>query len=318
MKLSIVIPVYNVEKYLAKCIESCLKQDVDVHEYEIIIVNDGSPDGSSKIIEFYYSQNHNIKVLNQENQGLSMARNNGLEVAHGEYVWFIDSDDWIDENCLSGIFNCFDTAPDLIQLGYKEIYEDSNSIGKIVCTSLGVGNGKEVLVAGGLPPAAQFTIYRRAFLNNFNLRFKAGILHEDIEFKPRVTYFAKNVVYYPYAVYSYLQRSAGSIMSSYKLRNVHDQILVYVSLIDFMNHNVREKDVYRAFMALISMNFNSILKGLSFLNHEDVPLAIKMIENNKWIFSSMLRSGKIKYVIEGLIFKIHVKVGIKLHKFIKN
>ena len=98
MILSIIIPVYNVEKYVEKCIRSCENQDIPKENYEVIVVNDGSPDGSLAIVERLANEFSNIKVINQENKGLSMARNTGLEAAKGEYVWFVDSDDWIEEN----------------------------------------------------------------------------------------------------------------------------------------------------------------------------------------------------------------------------
>lgn len=100
MKLSIIIPIYNVEKYLRVCLDSCLKQDVPKSSYEIITVNDGSPDSCDKIIEEYYTKFPNIRVITQKNSGLSVARNNGLNIARGEYVWFVDSDDYITTNCL--------------------------------------------------------------------------------------------------------------------------------------------------------------------------------------------------------------------------
>ena len=99
-KISLIIPVYNVEKYLENCINSCLKQDISINDYEIIIVNDGSPDDCWNIIQRYANQHSNIKTINKENGGLSSARNAGINVAEGELIWFIDSDDSIKENCL--------------------------------------------------------------------------------------------------------------------------------------------------------------------------------------------------------------------------
>lgn len=316
MKLSIIIPVYNVEKYLTKCLDSCLNQNVSDDDYEIIVVNDGSPDGSRKIIA-NYEQINNVKVIDQSNQGLSMARNNGLEIAKGKYVWFIDSDDWIESNCLRHMIDCFKDSPDLVQIGYKESFESSGEIGNIVCDNKPLNNGKHILIEGGLPTAAQFTIYRRSFLNKYNLRFLAGILHEDTEFKPRATYFAQKIVFYPHAVYNYLLRSTGSITSSYKLKNVRDQLIVNKSLKNFMNKYVHEKDVQCAFRSLISMNLNSILAGLKFINGHDYKVAVELIRENTWIFNEMLKSGKIKYMLEAIFFKSNLRAAIKLHSVLK-
>ncbi|MDH6314239.1 glycosyltransferase involved in cell wall biosynthesis [Parabacteroides sp. PFB2-10] len=103
MHLSLIIPVYNVEAYLEECLDSCLEQDIPHSDYEIIAINDGSPDGSLAILERYAAKYPNITVLSQENRGLSATRNRGIEVAKGEYIWFIDSDDWIEKNCLSSL-----------------------------------------------------------------------------------------------------------------------------------------------------------------------------------------------------------------------
>ena len=98
MKLSIIVPVYNVADYLPKCLDSLLVQDLSQNEYEIIVVNDGSTDNSGKIAEEYSKTYSNIILINQENQGLSGARNTGIQNAKGEYVQFVDSDDYLEPN----------------------------------------------------------------------------------------------------------------------------------------------------------------------------------------------------------------------------
>ena len=128
MTLSIIIPVYKVEKYLRKCLDSCLHQNISKEDYEIICVNDGSPDNSAQILDEYAAKHPNIRVVTQTNQGLSMARNNGLAVAQGDYVWFIDSDDWIEENCLAGICSALKSNPDLLQLNHQLTFEDNQKL----------------------------------------------------------------------------------------------------------------------------------------------------------------------------------------------
>ena len=103
MKISLIVPVYNVEKYIEKCLLSCLKQDIPQSDYEIIVVNDGSPDSSLAIAERIAAAATNIIIVSQKNGGLSAARNTGLKIAKGDYIWFIDSDDTIKENCLKSI-----------------------------------------------------------------------------------------------------------------------------------------------------------------------------------------------------------------------
>ena len=109
MKLSIIVPLYNVEKYIEKCILSLVNQDF--RDYEIIVVNDGSPDESANIVNELKIKYPNVLLFHKENGGLSSARNFGLEKAKGEYVWFVDSDDWIE--------------PDIISLLYKHVKESN-------------------------------------------------------------------------------------------------------------------------------------------------------------------------------------------------
>lgn len=163
MLLSIIIPVYKVEKYLRKCLDSCVNQDIPKDQYEIIAVNDGSPDNCQSILEEYEREYDNVRILKQENQGLSKARNNGLDIAKGDYVWFVDSDDWIEENCLSEIIAKLDNSPDILQIQYCNAYDN----GKIQTVPItiwnGILDGRTLTKHGGLPEPAQFTIYNKNF-----------------------------------------------------------------------------------------------------------------------------------------------------------
>ena len=100
-QLSIIVPIYNVEKYIRMCLESFFRQEMDEETFEVILVNDGTPDKSMEVISDIIEAHQNIHVINQENQGLSMARNNGMEIATGEYILFVDSDDLLIDNSLS-------------------------------------------------------------------------------------------------------------------------------------------------------------------------------------------------------------------------
>ena len=124
MKLSIILPVYNVENFIADCLDSLLNQDLDKSEYEIICVDDGSPDNSYIVIEEYQSRNENIRLIRQQHGGVSTARNNGLKEANGKYVWYIDPDDYILPNCLGTIISAMDSFnADVCTFNYKEVAE---------------------------------------------------------------------------------------------------------------------------------------------------------------------------------------------------
>ncbi len=103
LKLSIIIPIYNVEKFLPACLDSLYQQDLAESDYEIVCVIDGATDGSREVVEEYAKKHTNILLVEQENRGVSAARNNGLRRASGEYVWFVDGDDMIAPNCIGRI-----------------------------------------------------------------------------------------------------------------------------------------------------------------------------------------------------------------------
>ena len=119
MKLSIVVPVYNVEQYVRKCILSIINQENDLfREIEVIIVNDGTKYKSVEQIRDLVDKYNNITLVNQQNQGLSVARNNGMNKASGDYVWFVDSDDWISSDALKVLLPYLDGKNDIVSFAY--------------------------------------------------------------------------------------------------------------------------------------------------------------------------------------------------------
>ena len=168
LKLSIIIPVYNVEPYIAKCLDSCLHQDIPTDEYEIIVVNDGSPDNSVVIVKDYMQRYLNVRLVNRDNGGLSAARNTGLKEAKGEYVWFVDSDDWIEPYVLKHLTDkaykdkldvlCFN-----LQLAFPDGHtEHYNVSAEKEC----VYHGTDFICKVGMPPAAWAALYKHDFLEN--------------------------------------------------------------------------------------------------------------------------------------------------------
>ena len=122
-KYSVVIPIYNVERYLRDCVDSVLMQNTS-EDYEIILIDDGSPDGSGAICD-RYAQNHaNIRVLHDTNHGVSHARNVGIDMAKGEYVLFLDADDLLEPDFFETLTPLLDSAADVIRYGHHRLYED--------------------------------------------------------------------------------------------------------------------------------------------------------------------------------------------------
>lgn len=235
-KLSIVIPVYNTEKWVARCLNSCVQQDIPSSDYEIIVVNDGTPDNAMTVINSYASQYDNIRIVEQDNGGLSAARNTGMSIAQGEYVWFVDSDDFIATLCIGELLQKAESDNlDVLCFGLNLIFDDGKSepyrISYECAGKVYVGN--EFVCAVDMPPAAWSAMYKRAYLDAAQLRFMVGIVHEDLEFTPRAYCMAQRIAYVDSFVYNYYQRE-GSLMKSSNQRRAADLLCVSDSLYAFL------------------------------------------------------------------------------------
>ena len=162
MKLSIIVPMYNVEKYIQRCLSSIINNKGFLENCELIVVNDGTKDNSESIARKIIEGLPNTQIIVQENQGLSAARNIGLSRAIGEYVWFIDSDDWIEPDAIKSLMNEIDKEYDVIQFGYNNVYS-GGQIEQVFRTPT-IDSGGRVLESMTWPMAVQFSLYRREFL----------------------------------------------------------------------------------------------------------------------------------------------------------
>lgn len=186
IEVSVIIPVYNVEKYLVACIDSLMCQgDLSM---EFILVDDGSTDLSGKIADEYAKKEDRIKVIHQENGGASAARNAGLDVAQGEYIAFLDSDDWIKESSLSLLYHEAIKYQADVVMGNMWLCDQDGSINEPFKWISGesphkVLSGKEgfiwlVRTCFYLPTPVKY-IYNRKYLHKMQARFEEGIMHED-------------------------------------------------------------------------------------------------------------------------------------------
>ena len=209
LKLSIIVPVYNVEKYLERCIKSLLHQDLDKLEYEIVLVNDGSTDCSYEIAKGIKDQYDNVVLLSQDNKGLSVARNRGLEVARGKYIMFVDSDDFISFNIIGKLVSIADHNK-LDLCFYRTAFEYGNGkyrVGPKQEFSDYIVYEGEYLVLNGMKISSVWqSLFSTKFLSYYGIKFCEGIFHQDVEFNYRLYPFAKRVMFtdilgYHYCVY---------------------------------------------------------------------------------------------------------------------
>jgi len=233
MKLSIVIPVYNVEDYIRGTLDSIYNQKVDEQLFEVIVVNDGTPDKSMDIVKEFSFVHSNLRIINQQNQGLSAARNAGMNVAKGDYIWVVDSDDRITDNSISEAlailekhqdvdmvcFNLYEQRGDNLipttlfsKPSYQRYYDEVHD-GYFYCRKLPTGVSPKFF-------------FRRRFLEDNHLEFTPGIYHEDQDFLIRCYTKAKSILPIRNIWYVYNIRESGSITSTFKMKRFHDLLWI--------------------------------------------------------------------------------------------
>ena len=231
MFFSVIVPVYNVEKYLNECVDSILSQTFT--DYELILVNDGSKDNSGAICDEYAEKDNRVKVVHKENGGLSDARNAGNAIAQGEYVVYIDSDDYVDGNdFLENIYEKAKTGADIICYKFKKYFEDSQSFSK--CDYAFPDLQKHNTLAERINYLVKTNSFycsawsksiKFSLLKENNINFEKGLLGEDQEWYYHVLLKAKFIdgIDKDYIVY---RQRANSITTSWKMKNLTDCIYV--------------------------------------------------------------------------------------------
>lgn len=246
-KISIVVPVYNVELYLERCLQSLLSQDI-IDEIEILLVDDGSTDQSGAICDEYAKRNSQILVYHKKNGGLSDARNFGMERARGEYILFVDSDDFIEPDaCSSLLKEAFSFHAEIV-IGREKTERPSKAMERyeriaaerFECHKLYTGKAylEGCLEGGALRVEVCRHLYQKEFLEKYGLRFHKGIFHEDEEFTPKVLLKASRVVLSDKVFYHYDNTRAGSIMNSstMNMKKIQDRILIYEKQLESYKH----------------------------------------------------------------------------------
>lgn len=314
MVISLIIPVYNVEQYLSKCLDCCLKQNISFSEYEIICINDGSKDGSIKILENFVKNYPNISIINQENKGLSEARNVGLRAANGKYVWFIDSDDWIEQNCLADIIHLL-SKYNLDALAITASNVKNEKIEQRMDWSKyndQVFTGKYFALNIGYQVCVPFTIYKRNYLLSNNLFFMPSIFHEDSEFTPRAYYNINRISVFTHQTY-YVRQNPNSITRTINPKKSFDLLKVALSLSSF------SKDIDKTYAKKISRgivtSINSSLLGAKHFSKEEIITFKNQLKNNKELFQHYFANPSIIFYIEGILFSIVPKQSIFIYHF---
>lgn len=315
--ISLIIPVYNVEKYLARCLDSCLRQNLNEEEYEIIVVNDGSRDNSLKILNKYADKYPNVILINKLNGGLSSARNAGLKIAKGKLVWFIDSDDWIVENCLRTVCFLFEND-DIDMMTFNTYY--ATDIG---CRELEakrriaqneILNGTELYNRGFVYPftGVPFYVYRCSFLKKNNLYFAEGLYFEDWLFTPISYVYCEKCFYLDKPLYYYYMREGSITQSEPSIKKAEDIIRVAEKLFDEMVFIKRERTIiiYKSVAYLTKAFYTQWYC----LNKVDRRYLREKFSEKKFWMKSILFSRQLKYVVVYMALSMNLRL-MKLAKY---
>lgn len=290
-QVSVIVPVYNVEKYLSECVDSLLNQTYQ--NFEIILVDDGSKDGSSDICDAYGAKDNRIRSIHKENGGASTARNVGLDIATGEFVFFLDSDDWLERTTLEKLL-----APmkdEEIEVTFCEAYAVDEDTGEVSMQNYGyhrdygIGSGDqfftEMVQHREFHVAVWMLLYRKSFLSRENIRFVENIVYEDCIFSYQVFHRALKVA----CVHEYLYHRRcrrNSVMTSQKTAH----------------HYVSAKRAYEEVVAAYSA-FGCVVS--------DAPYVVRIAHNAINNYRALSSSDRKKFRAD---FK-ELKISIREHNY---
>lgn len=300
--LSIIIPIYNVEKYIKKCLDSIFQNNIDL--FEVIIVNDGTPDRSMEIVSEYTKLFNNITVLNQENRGLGEARNAGAKLAKGKYLWFVDSDDWVVQDAIAKIIDCINLYnPEILAIDYTYSTGEKSTIKNYAKPGC-IYTGKEYLDMNYVQNPIQYYVIKSSFYSMNNLYFKKGIYHEDSLFTPKALFLANSVMFYNVPSYIYNVRE-GSIMTSTNacLKHSYDMITVSFDLYHFMKSNAKNWSEKRILSKYISTALGGLYYYWKQLNKKDKTVISKKFPLRLFL-KPLFVNFQLKYILSSFIIKV--------------
>lgn len=292
--VSIIVPVYNVEGYLRRCVDSILAQKFQ--DYELILVNDGSTDGGGKLCDEYTLQHSNIRVLHKPNEGLSSARNAGLEVANGDYIAFVDSDDYIHPEMIGTLHElACNHSSDIVMCNYLKTSEKqmSHKVGdmakdvshytnlKALNELLYVDEDHQFGKRNGLHWILAWNkLYKRHLFDD--LRYKDGVFFEDVHIIHRLLYKCSNITYLPQPLYYYYQRPESIVNSAFTMNKI-DKVYALEDRAIFLR-SVGEAQLYRrALKTYLEVFYWYYYKAVRECGHEKAQIAKLKRSLQKWL-----------------------------------
>lgn len=319
MKVSFILPIYNVEKYLGECVESILQQTY--RDFEVVLVDDGSPDNSPALCDAYAEKDSRIRVVHKQNGGLSDARNAGLEVAKGDYVIFVDSDDfWVGKDSLQQLMELVDAHPecDFISFNCSYYYQNTNTYKKWVpfdeklSRPIDKNTAMHSLVASGtMPMSACLKVISRKSLSDMRLSFIKGILSEDIPWFIDLLDGCKKCMFVNQYIYAYRKGVVGSITSSksYNYRNFSNLLRIVDSELEKINRRSFSDSAKKALMSFWAYEICILIGRVHMLDNKYRRDCKRSLKKYTYLFE-YTENPKVKKV--ALIYKY---LGFNLTEF---
>lgn len=314
MKVSFILPIYNVEQYLNQCVESILAQTYK--DYEILLVDDGSPDNCPRLCDEWARKDNRIKALHKVNGGLSDARNYGLDRAAGEYIVFVDSDDfWMKKNSLQKLVELLEDDRELDFIGFNCSYyyqaSDSYVAWAKYDEELGkkIDNNKAIYLLNSnssFNMSAWSKIIKRSILTDNNLYFKKGQVSEDIQWFINLLEKSRYCKFVNEYVTAYRQGNTGSITHNIGLRNIDTLIEIVESEIEMMPSRNFTQEAKDSLFSFLAYEYSIILGYLVLLDPKTASYKYEYLKKYRWLLD-YTQDPKVKKV--AIVNKL---IGFKL------
>lgn len=300
--LSIIVPVYNAEKYLEKCLKSIVKQLNN--NIELILINDGSKDNSGEICKRYSLNNSNIIYIEKKNEGCSKTRNLGIDLAHGNYIWFIDSDDFIEKNSIERILIELKEKMDVLIFGYKRVEKNKSweSIPKKIDNNLDIYKQKEIFNS----PCNK--IYKKSLIKEHDIFFpEDSHMGEDMVFNFKYFSFCKNIKILEETFYNYLETGGVTSSLSKKIEIFYSFDELYKFF--FKDNKIYEmknilKDYYKLHAVKLPFYFITYQasKNKNIIKRDEFKKIEKEIEKRKEYFNTEFKLERYLYKLRDKLY----------------
>lgn len=287
-RLSILIPVYNVENYISRCLNSMLSQNEE--GIEILLGDDGSKDGSGKICDLYAERHGNIKVFHNQNLGAGAERNFLVDRAQGDYIWFVDADDFIEPNSIQALLTVADTHPEAEMITMAFCMVDANGkkgdFWDMPNKPLRM-SGKEALQRGLFTGYIWEKLYRRDYLNKYNIRFHEELTNqEDLVFNILALSKCRSIFQSDIFGYNYFSGNPNSTLHDNSLdtqkRNVHNTLIAQQEILRII-HGTSDSEIQQAIYRLLNFNAGGLLYAMYVMKYPiaETKRAIAAMRKNK-------------------------------------